>query len=133
MEFEIEKTQRTVWKVKDRIDFLEKMLPLLKIEEEEIAEIKEQLQEHDFDYLEIASYVFGGKDEQPSAALVFDGKKDVYWDIFYADKSKQIIEKIKELSLQEVQMEYIRGLTQRDWRKRLKAIYGFDPKELGLF
>lgn len=132
MEFDFEKTQRIVWQVQDQIDFFEKMRPMLHLDDEDIDEITEQLQDRDFDYLEIDSYVFGGKNEEPSAALVFDGKKDVYWDIFNTHQSKQILEKIQALTPTDAQIEHTRGLTQRDWRKRLKAIYGIDPNDLGL-
>ena len=132
MGFDLEKTRRTVWKVNDRISFFTMMTPLLNLGPEEVEEIIEQLQERDFDYLEVASYVFGGQGEEPSAALVFDGKKDVYWDIFDSSQAKKITAVISKLAPPEATHEYTRGLTQRDWRKRLQAIYGVDPKELGI-
>ena len=129
MDFDLEKTRRSVWQVKNRTTFLEYMQPILSVTDNELVEIKQQLQERDFDYLEIASYFFGGAHEEPSAALVFDGKKDVYWDVFDFKNSKQIIAKITELAPTGDTVIYQRGLTQRDWIKRLKAIYGFDANK----
>jgi hypothetical protein len=123
MEFDIEKTQRTVWDLTDRIEFFNRMLPLLNINEGEAEEIRELLQDRDFDYLEIAAYL--GKQEDPDAALVFDGKKDFYWDIFNIKKSKEIINEVTELAHPLTKLSYKRGLTQRDWRKRLEALGGF--------
>lgn len=130
MDFDLEKTQRNVWQAKDRILFLENMAPLLNVEEDELDEIKEQLLERDFDYLEIASYAFGGAYEEPSATLVFDGKKDVYWDVFDIKNSNTIIKKITELAPQGDLLTHQRGLTQRDWRKRLEAMFGVDISTL---
>nr|BFD66899.1 hypothetical protein HAGR004_19210 [Bdellovibrio sp. HAGR004] len=55
MNFELETTQRTVWELADRVEFLNRMRPLLNISDAEAEEIKELLQERDFDYLEIAA------------------------------------------------------------------------------
>jgi hypothetical protein len=129
MGFNLEKTQRTVWEVNDRITFFEQMKPLLNLDADEVSEIKEQLQCRDFDYLEVASYIFGGSDEEPDAALVFDGKKDVYWDIFNGQESKAIIGKIEDLADNKFKLSHKRGLTQRDWKKRFQAVYGVDPAE----
>lgn len=125
MEFNFEKTQRTVWEVRDRIAFFEKMRSLLNVDDEDVEEIKEELDSDDFDYLEIAAYLPGARQEDPDAVLVFDGKKDVYWDIFNVKKSKQIIQTITSTSAGEVKMTHQRSLTQRDWRKRLEAMGGF--------
>jgi sugar phosphate isomerase/epimerase len=123
MEFEIEKTQRTVWELADRIEFFDRMRPLLNIDDEDAAEIKEQLRERDFDYLEIAAY--WGKQEDPDAALVFDGKKDFFWDIFNIKKADEIIKTIGNLAQPLTKLDHKRGLTQRDWRKRIEALEGF--------
>lgn len=120
MEFNIEKTKRTVWDLTDRISFFERMLPLLNINEQEAAEIKEQLRDRNFDYLEIAAYF--GEQEDPDAVLVFDGKKDFYWDIFNVKKSKEIIAKVSQLAQPITKYSHSRGLTQRDWRKRIQAL-----------
>lgn len=121
----LENTQRTVWQLTNRIEFFKKMRPVLNITDEEAEEIIEQLKEHDFDYLEIATYF--SKNEDPDAALVFDGKKDIYWDIFNKKRAKQIIQKLEKLAEPISKIEQKRGLSMRDWRKRLEAITGTRP------
>ena len=123
MNFELETTQRTVWELADRVEFLNRMRPLLNISDAEAEEIKELLQERDFDYLEIAAY--WGKQEDPDAALVFEGKKDFYWDIFNEKMSQEIINKISKLAHPLTKLSHTRGLTQRDWMKRLEALGSF--------
>lgn len=125
MHFDFEKTQRTAWLVTDRIAFFEKMLPLLNIDEETSEEIKLELSDPNFDYLEVASYMLKTKSEDPDAVLVFDGKKDVYWDIFNIEKSKDIIKKVTACAQDIGKFSHDRGLTQRDWLKRLEALGGF--------
>lgn len=125
MEFNFEKTQRTVWDVQDRIGFFDQMRTLLNIDDDTAEEIKEELSERNFDYLEVAAYMPGSKQDDPDAVLVFDGKKDVYWDIFNTKKAKQIIEAVSSLAGPGCNMTHKRGLTQRDWRKRLEALGGF--------
>lgn len=124
MEFDFEKTQRTVWLVSDRVEFFDKMLSLLNIDEQDILEIKKELRSPNFDYVEVASYLPEAKQEDPDAVLVFDGKKDVYWDIFNAKKSSQIIQKIQLLAGTDAKISHKRGLTQRDWRKRFEVLQG---------
>jgi len=126
MDFNFEKTRRTVWEVPDRLDFFDKMRGLLNIDDETASEIKEELSSREFDYLEVASYLPGAKQEDPDAVLVFDGKKDVYWDIFNTKKEKQVIQTVTLLAGPQCKMTHQRGLTQRDWRKRLQAVGGFE-------
>lgn len=125
MHFDPENTQRTVWEVSDRLEFFESMRAMLNIDEEDAAEIAEQLQERNFDYLEVAAYLPKSKSEDPDATLVFDGKKDVYWDIFNVEKAPEILAKIRRLAGLGAKLTHTRGLTQRDWRKRLEALSGF--------
>lgn len=122
MAFDFENTQRTVWEVADRIAFFKKMRAMLNIDDQDAQEIVEQLLDRNFDYLEIAAYLPGTKGEEPDAALVFDGKRDVYWDVFNVDKSNTLIATIRSLAGNESKLTYTRGLTLRDWRKRLEAI-----------
>lgn len=126
MQFDFENTQRTVWEVQDRLDFFDKMRGVLNICDETADEIKEELSSKEFDYLEVASYLLGSKREDPDAVLVFDGKKDIYWDVFNVKKSKQIIQTVTFLAGPKCKMTHTRGLTQRDWRKRFEALGGFD-------
>lgn len=122
MEFDFEKTQRTVWEVSDRFTFFEKMRALLNIDHDTADAIAEHLNDRDFDYVEVASYLLNAGQEDPDAVLVFDGKKDVYWDIFNINKSKQIMALITKTAGESAKMTHQRGLTQRDWRKRLQAL-----------
>lgn len=119
---DLEKTQRTVWEVSDRVAFFENMKPMLNISKEEAEEIMEQLQERDFDYLEVAAYLPDSKSDDPAAVLVFDGKIDVYWDIFDPSQMEKVLQKVRQLAGQGPQLTYTRGLTQRDWRKRFQAL-----------
>jgi hypothetical protein len=125
MNFEFENTQRIVWDVEDRVEFFQDMLELLNIDDDDAAEIIEELQSRDFDYLEIAAYLPGRQSEDPAAALVFDGKKDVYWDVFNPKDFRRIQAQVQKLANNKAKLAYTRGLTQRDWRKRLKALGGF--------
>ena len=121
----LENTQRTVWQLTDRVEFFKKMRPVLNITDEEADEIITQLGDRNFDYLEIAAYF--SKNEDPDAALVFDGKKDIFWDIFNKKKSKLIIGKLVKLAEPISKIDCKIGLTQRDWRKRFEAISGPRP------
>jgi len=125
MDFDFENTQRTVWEVEDRVGFFRNMLEMLNIGDDDLAEIVEEIQSHDFDYLEIAAYLPGSKSEDPDAALVFDGKKDVYWDIFNPKNAKRIKTQVQKLANNKAKLTHTRGLTQRDWRKRLEALGAF--------
>lgn len=123
MSFELEKAQRIVWELADRVEFFNRMRPVLNISDDDAEEIKGSLQDKDFDYLEIAAY--WGKQEDPDAALVFDGRKDFYWDIFNPKKSQEIVAKVSELAHPLTKISNKRGLTQRDWMKRLQALGNF--------
>jgi hypothetical protein len=125
MEFDFEQTQRTVWKVENRTDFFDQMRELLNIDDFDAEEIREELTSPDFDYLEVASYLPGAKQEDPDAVLVFEGKKNVYWDIFNAEKASQFIQTVQSLVDKSTQMTETKKLTQNDWRKRFEALGGF--------
>lgn len=109
MQFDFENTQRTVWDVQDRLDFFDKMRGLLNICDETADEIKQELSCHEFDYLEVASYLPGAKQEDPDAVLVFDGKKGVYWDVFNVKKTKQIVQAVTLLAGPKCKMTHTRG------------------------
>lgn len=122
MAIDFENPRRTVWEVMDRVTFLESMREMLNIDDEDVKEISGYLQESDFDYLEIASYLPGNNSDDPDAVLVFDGKKDVFWDIFETNKSDVIIAKIHQLAGEGPKLTQTRRLTQADWKKRLEAL-----------
>lgn len=122
MNFDFEKTRRTVWEVTDRTEFFMKMQAILNIDKNDAQEIAKHLTEPDFDYVEVASYLPGSTKEDPDAVLVFDSKKDVYWDIFNIKKTKAIIDTIQTLAGDTATLTHKRGLTQRDWRKRFQAL-----------
>lgn len=122
MTLPFEDAKRTVWQVKDRVLFFTQMRPLFGVDDLDAQEIVNQLGERDFDYLEIASYLPNTISEDPDAILVFDGKKDVYWDMMDPKKASIYAERITQLSKGNAIFTYERGLTQRDWRKRLEAL-----------
>ena len=125
MEFDFEQTQRTVWRVESRTDFFDQMRKLLNIDDFDAEEIKEELSSPDFEYIEVASYLPGAKQEDPDAVLVFEGKKNVYWDIFNTGKSSEIIQTVQSLAGKSSQMIETKKLTKHDWRKRFEALEGF--------
>jgi hypothetical protein len=128
MELDLEEVRRTVWSVKDRVQFFQKMRPLLtQIDQFEAEEIQLQLAGGAIEYLEIATILPPSAGEDPDAILVFT-EDEVFWDIVNPASFARVIKIIEQLSCPDARHTETRRLTEEDWLARLETMMSIEAE-----